>query len=244
MLGSAFVFLGRSYLINEYRDKMDNNAEEVAHAASALSIGNGISGWDLRMVISSLASSTGNHIFITSADGLVLLCSDKQLNSPLIGKQLSDNVMSLLTTSGSIDQLTNLDGFYNGTRFVVAKPIHNIDDALIGYVFVSSDTSSIVGAYRTFLWVSLAVAAAVMMIALLISLAYSKRRLNRWTKWPLPPDDLRTVTFPFGSKTTSCAQTRWGRSLILSMKWRTRLKNPRPGATLSSATFPTSCAPL
>lgn len=175
MLGSAFVFLGRSYLINEYRDKMDNNAEEVAHAASALSIGNGISGWDLRMVISSLASSTGNHIFITSADGLVLLCSDKQLNSPLIGKQLSDNVMSLLTTSGSIDQLTNLDGFYNGTRFVVAKPIHDIDDALIGYVFVSSDTSSIVGAYRTFLWVSLAVAAAVMMIALLISLAYSKK---------------------------------------------------------------------
>jgi len=179
MLGSAFVFLGRSCLINEYRGKMDRNADEVVRSASAIAIGDGISGWvtgwDLRMLITSLASSSGNHIFITSENGMVLLCSDLQLNSPLIGKQLSDNVMSLLTAKGSIDQLTNLDGFYDGTRFVVAKSITNLDGLTIGYVFVSSDTSSIVGAYRTFMWVALAVATAVLLMALLISLFYSKK---------------------------------------------------------------------
>ncbi len=175
MLGSAFVFLGRSYLISEYRNRMDSNAEEIAHAAGALSMNGSISSWDLRVVISSLAYSSGNHIFITSDDGLVLMCSDKQLNCPHIGKQLSDNVMSLLSSTGSIDQLTNLDGFYDGTRFVVAKPIKTIGNALIGYVFVSSDTTSIVGAYRTFMWVAGAVSVAVLLIALLISLAYSKK---------------------------------------------------------------------
>ncbi|HPS75239.1 MAG TPA: hypothetical protein PLD83_02245, partial [Oscillospiraceae bacterium] len=45
MLGSAFVFLGRSCLINEYRGKMDRNADEVVRSASAIAIGDGISGW-------------------------------------------------------------------------------------------------------------------------------------------------------------------------------------------------------
>lgn len=175
LLGSAFVFLGRTYLISEYRDKMDSNADEVVRTASAMSIGGSISGWDLRIIISSLASSTGNHIFITNSSGLVILCSDRELNCPHIGKQLSDNVMSVLSGSGDMDQLTNLDGFYDGTRFVVAKPISAADGELIGYVFVSADTSSMVGAYRTFMWVALAVASAVLMLALLISLVYSRK---------------------------------------------------------------------
>ena len=36
ILGTAFVFLGRSYVISEYRDNMVSNAEEVSHAAQAL----------------------------------------------------------------------------------------------------------------------------------------------------------------------------------------------------------------
>ena len=36
ILGTAFVFLGRSYVISEYRDNMVSNVEEVSHAAQAL----------------------------------------------------------------------------------------------------------------------------------------------------------------------------------------------------------------
>ena len=83
--------------------------------------------------------------------------------------------MWLLQDNGSIDQLTNLDGFYSGTRFVVAKPINPSGSQVLGYVFVSCDTTSIVGAYRSFIWVGISVLAAVMMIALLVTLAYSKK---------------------------------------------------------------------
>ena len=68
ILGAAFVFLGRSYVISEYRDNMVSNAEEVSHAAQALVRDGELSNWDLRMVISTLAQSTGNHIFITDTD--------------------------------------------------------------------------------------------------------------------------------------------------------------------------------
>ena len=111
MLGIAFLFFGRNYLINEYRDGMDRNADEVVRAASALSMSESINSWDLRMVITSMASSSGDHIFVTDSGGIVVLCSDKQLVCPHIGVQMSQNVMGLLQDSGSIDQLTNLDGF-------------------------------------------------------------------------------------------------------------------------------------
>jgi signal transduction histidine kinase len=175
ILGAAFMFFGRSYLISEYRNQMDSNADEVVRAAKALSVSESLNSWDLRMVITSMAASSGDHIFVTDENGVVILCSDKQLVCPHIGKQLSQNVMGLVQDSRDMDQITNLDGFYSGTRFVVAKPVDSVMGDTIGYVFVSCDTTSIVGAYRSFMWMALAVVMAVMMMALLLSLAYSKK---------------------------------------------------------------------
>lgn len=175
MLSVAFVFLGRSYLISQYRDDMDDNADEIARTASALYQSEGLDSWELRLVISSLSASSGNHIFISDSDGVIMLCSDKTLTCPHIGQQLSNNVMNLLATNGEIDQLSNLDGFYEATQFVVAKPISSSEGLIIGYVFLSSDTSSIVGAYRTFFWVVLALFIAVALIAILLSLVFSKK---------------------------------------------------------------------
>jgi signal transduction histidine kinase len=50
-----------------------------------------------------------------------------------------------------------------------------VTGSVIGFVFVSSDSSTIVGAWTSFIWVFLAVALAVMLLALLMSLVTSKR---------------------------------------------------------------------
>ncbi len=178
ILGSALVFIGRSYVINAHRESMDLNAEQVVRTAAALSGDSGLNGWTLRMIISSLAQSTGNHIFITDADGMVVSCSDLDVASPYIGRRIGADTMYNLCTYGSLDALTDLGGFYDGTRYVVAVPITlGPGDAaqVIGYVFVSSDSSTIVGAWDTFLWVFLAVSMAVMLLAMLMSLITSKK---------------------------------------------------------------------
>ena len=123
MLSVAFIILGRSYLITEYREKMDRNADEVSRTASALSVDGNVSSWNLRLVITSISTSSGNHIFITNPEGTIVLCSDREYYCEHMGQQMSRNVMELLQSEGGIDQLSNLDGFYSGTRFVVAKPI-------------------------------------------------------------------------------------------------------------------------
>ena len=175
IIGIAFFFLGRSYLINDTWDRLEDNADEVVRAASAKVRQEDLGSWDLRMTISSVASSTRNHIFICDQDGLVLSCSDFVLFCPEHqGKQITPVAISVLQTTGSLSQMTSLEGFYPAERFVVGKPIEHAD-SVIGYVFVTSDSTAIMGVWRTFIGVALAVSAAVMLIALLMSLIFSKK---------------------------------------------------------------------
>ena len=189
MLGVAFFILGRSFIISDYRNQMDENADEVVHTASAMYQTDGLNNWELRFVISSMAASSGNHIFITNSEGTVILCSDKELVCEHIGKEISSMTLALIDRAGDMDQITTLDGFYPGTRFVVGKPILS-DDTTIGYVFISSNTTSIMGAYRTFIGVMLAVMAAVILFALLLSLFFSKKLSE-------PLEDMVTATRRF-----------------------------------------------
>lgn len=175
ILGMVFTFFSRSYLISDYREKMDANADEIVHTATSLSITEGLNTWSLRIIITSMASTSGNHIFITDDAGTIIMCSDRQLACPHMGKQLSVSAMAPLKAGGLLDQLTTLDGIYDDTRFVVGKPIESAYGGTIGYVFVSSDTSTIIGAYRTLMWVLVAVVIGVMMVALLLSLMFSKK---------------------------------------------------------------------
>lgn len=175
IIGTAFFFLGRSFLINDAEERLNDNAEEIARTASAIIRQEELGSWDLRMTISSIASSTRNHIFICDQDGLVLSCSDLVLYCPEHqGKQLSEATVHTLELSGGLDELTALDGFYPEQRLVVAKPIEHADE-VIGYVFVSSESMALMGVWRTFIGVALAVSAAVMLIAMLMSLLFSKK---------------------------------------------------------------------
>ena len=176
ILGAAFVFLGRSYVISEYRDNMVSNAGEVSHAAQALVRDGELSNWDLRMVISTLAQSTGNHIFITDTDGMIVSCSCRNIACEHLGRTIGTASMIQLRSDGKLNLITNLGGFYASPHYVVAQPI-TIGTAarVVGYVFVTTNSATIIDGWRTFVWVFLAASAAVMMIALLLSLVTSKR---------------------------------------------------------------------
>ena len=67
-----------------------------------------------------------------------------------------------------------MNGFYDTVRVVVAEPI-DIDNTLAGYVFVSKDSSVIVGAYGTFMYVFVLTITAVMSLAMVLSLVFSKQ---------------------------------------------------------------------
>ncbi len=175
IIGTAFFFLGRSYLINSTRERMSASADEVVRSALALSKEESLSSWNLRLTISPIANVTSSHIFICDQDGLVLSCSDLVLYCEKHqGKTLDPSVMQAVSAGGEFDSMTTLMGFYSEQQYVVAKPISSGGETL-GYVFVASDGLNVMNNWQAFLGVVFAVAMAVVLIAILMSLVYSKK---------------------------------------------------------------------
>lgn len=176
ILGIAFVLLGRGYVINEYRENMESNAEQVSRSAQALTREGALNGWTLRMTISVVSQITGNQILISDTSGVVILCSDMNIACDHLGRQIDPAVFMTMRSSNGFNQMTNLYGFYDTPHYVVAEPINTVDDTgVMGYVFVTSDSATLVEGWYTFVWVFIAAAAAVMMLALLMTLMISKR---------------------------------------------------------------------
>ena len=174
IVGVSFVFILRYFVMNDARENMVANAEQISRNAAAMTDVDELEDWDTRMSISMLSEATGNHIFLCDKNGVVISCSDKSLGCGHIGKQIPRTYITAINSNGQLDQLTDLNGFYDSVRVVVAEPI-DIDNTLAGYVFVSKDSSVIVGAYGTFMYVFVLTITAVMSLAMVLSLVFSKQ---------------------------------------------------------------------
>ncbi len=171
----SFVGLGRNYVISEYRENMENTAHEVGRLASAVARTDSLSSWVLSMSISSIARATGDHVFITDAEGRVLTCSDRAPVCEHIGMQVPGETLSL-AKEGVYDARTELGGMYPLSRYVVGVPVSGGGESgkTLGYVFVSNAADNMLGSWTTFLLIAAIIAVGVFCAALIVSLLYSK----------------------------------------------------------------------
>lgn len=175
LVSLAFVFITRSYIISEYRDDMQAGAQEIARVSAAIAKDESLESWGLGMVLSSLSNSTGNHIFITDTDGTIVSCSDKAPVCRHIGMKVSPVTVSEIRGTGRYDQISNLDGMYENSRYVVAIPIHSDADAVIGYVFVTTAIDNMLGTWSSFFSFIAAISLTVFVIAVILSFVFSKK---------------------------------------------------------------------
>jgi len=176
LLGASFVFIGRSFFIADKRESLVSNAEEVMKSARAFSQGSDLQNWNLRMTISAISRSTGNQIFICDPSGYVVTCSDMDVVSPLIGRRIDSGVMRTLYTTGRLNVVSDLNGFYDEPYYVVATaiPARNGNGA-DGYVFVSSNFSAFLDTWNAFLPLFYFVSLSVLALAIILSYLYSRR---------------------------------------------------------------------
>ena len=174
IIALAFVGIGRSYVISDYRSGMENSAKEVARTAAAIARGDSLSSWVLRMSISSIGQSTGDHVFIADDKGVIVSCSDRTPVCEHMGQQLSEELIAQIGP-GPYDQLTDLGGLYHSRRYVTAMPIVAPEDGtLLGYAFVSNQVDKMLDAWSTFLMIATVVGVGVFFAALLVTLIYSR----------------------------------------------------------------------
>ena len=175
LVAFSFVGIGRAYLIREYRSDMVASAGEVSRTAAAVGQNDLMNSWLLGMIISAISHSTGNSIFITDQNGLVVSCSDRSPVCRHYGSTLTESVMSGIEDGGGF-MISDLGGLYDSQRYVVTSPItRETDGELMGYVFVTNAPDTMLDNWSTFLLIATVITVFVLCLSLAVSLIYSKR---------------------------------------------------------------------
>jgi len=176
LLSVSFIGIGRTYLIEDYRRDMMASTDEVAHAASAIARTDSMSDWTLSMIISSISGATGNHVFITDPQGVIINCSDKVPFCEHIGKEIPEDVMGKLEINGTCEEFSTLDGIYPEKRYFAAREIKEEGNGdLLGYCFISSPISNMLGTWTNYLTWSIIALSAVSLLSMLAVMVYTKR---------------------------------------------------------------------
>ena len=181
VLGCMFVVWSYRLVMSEKREAMSAALEDSVEYLSALSRDTdfALDGLNLRMTLSAISSITGFDILLADAEGTVVLCSDRNFFCSHIGKTVPSAARAAAASSGGYNELTDLGRVYSEKRYVVCRPLyvqHNAGTAIIGYILISGDASSMVYIWRQFAGIFLLIAVAVMFLTFIISIVTTKRQ--------------------------------------------------------------------
>ena len=176
LFGVILYFTGRTFIIEEKRQNMYTSAEEVGHSASAYRMIGELNNLDLRMNMTSISRSTGNHIFLCDPRGVVVSCSDLDWACPHMNIQLNHEAMDTLYETGLYEGVTDLNGFYESERILVAQSIVTWDGRFLGFVFVSYDPSGFMESWGRYMALFGAVSLLVLIAAVVLEWLNSSRR--------------------------------------------------------------------
>lgn len=176
ILGASFVLVGRSYALKERRETIESNVIELSRLASAYSNDGSLDDWNFRIMLSSIAQSTGNHCFLTRLDGSIFICSDQALHCSHLGFVVPDTIVSSLRDHSSYSGLSKLGGLYEESSYIAALPVITQHGEVTSYVFVASNVSGVIQAWRSLLNIFLIAAFSIMVLALITSFISAKMR--------------------------------------------------------------------
>ncbi len=159
MIGVAFLFIGQSFVIKSHRESMEQNAKTVTRLIVSMNATDRY--FDdiyLRVMLTFTETLSGNQVFLTTTDGYVYSCSDEIGQCRHIGNYVPEYYINTIDRLGKLDTTTDLGGLFEARRYVFAMPMTLVEGTEpVGYVFVSTDKSTIIGAWSAFIWVFFAV---------------------------------------------------------------------------------------
>ena len=176
LVAASVVGIGQGYVIEEYKDNMENSAGEVARTAYAMAVEESLGSWRLAMTLSSVSKATGNHIFITDTDGRIVNCCDAAPVCSHLGRTIPEEIIGILALEGSFREESVLGGLFESERLVSAVAVSGENEEKpIGYVFASVNAQDIVTGWKPFFIFILLISSVVFIAMLIFAFRYSKR---------------------------------------------------------------------
>ena len=176
ILSASFVLVGRNYALRERRETIESNVIELSRLASAYAQDGSLEDWNFRIMLSTVARSTGNLCFVTDGSGTVVTCSDAEPNCAHVGKSIPSDVLDGLREKNYFSGLTSLGTLCSEPGYAAALPIPSQRDSVFGYVFAVSSVSGVVESWRSILNIFLMVSLVIMILALILGYFSSKLR--------------------------------------------------------------------
>jgi len=175
-LGSAFIGIGQNMALRERRETLDANAQELARLSSAYALDGELGDLTLRIVLTAISRVSGNHCFICGEDGVVVSCSDTEINCGHIGRSVDGQIIAQMSSGSTYSATTTLGGLYADSCYVSARPIVSHTGQTLGYVFVGASTGSIINVWHSLMAVFLITAVLIMVLTLVISYVTAVRQ--------------------------------------------------------------------
>ena len=173
LIGISFGLVSRNVFLTETRSQVENSSENVSRMAEAYARDGDLRSLELRMTLSTVAASTGEHIFIVSPQGIVISCSDSSVFCEHMGTALDSAVTEALSESERVTFRDELGGMYDTGHYTIASPLRGPRGALLGYLFVSRDTKDALNVWESILPMFVMISLVVLVMALLLSYASS-----------------------------------------------------------------------
>ena len=174
MIGVAFGFSSRRVFLSETAQQVRNSSHELSEIAVAYAEEGDLRAPELSMTLTAVAASTGEHIFITDSEGVLVACSDPGLLCEHIGLAMDADVVSSLPKSGSTIGPGRIHDLYAEPQYSVVTALCGRDDTLLGYLFVSRDTHEALAVWQSILPLFFVISLFVMLLALTFGLANSR----------------------------------------------------------------------
>ena len=178
IFGITMLLMGQTFLMREKQASLHANAQEVKRYAEAVRLQGGLHSWELRMNITSISISTGNHILICDEEGEVIASSDFVRESPYAGKRIDPAMLSQIPDREGFETLSTLNGIYDRLHYTVAEPVENWNGQIVGYVLVSYESSGFFQMWSDFVAVFVLIAIGVLAFVLCVTYI-NTRRMSR-----------------------------------------------------------------
>lgn len=114
-----------------FRTQFDGSLENLPYVPS------------VQQGVNLIGKTTGSIIFITDTHGAIrLACADAN-NVADLSQNVSGRILGRVLAQGSYTELGDLQGVYSSNFYTACMPLSTTDGTTVGYVFASSDASSL-----------------------------------------------------------------------------------------------------
>ena len=145
LMAGTFQPMLRSYLLGQTRRQLRSNAEAVAQLAAAYDASGELEeNWDFRISLDFASQVAGTDVIVCDPTGTVILCTCEELYCEHLGRTIPEELRQAVAEEGEQTIQSELDGLYEGVRYLAAAPIVSAhSEALIGIVVASTQLTEV-----------------------------------------------------------------------------------------------------